>query len=166
MCRTLTFWDTKFRFCEGKVFRFHKRYNKWKRVDNLKPNGHGYILIGLTNKYGKRKTFQLHRLVYKAYYPEWNIHDNSTNNYIDHIDGNKTNNHIDNLRVVTNQENCFNRRTAKGYYFNKRDNKWLAQIKRDGKMIHIGYFDTESDAQSAHMKAKPIHHVIINRKMI
>ena len=99
MCRTLTFWDTKLRFCEGKTWRFNKRTNKWIRCDNLKPNNRGYILIGLTNNEGKRKSLKLHRLVYKAYYPSWDIMNGITDNSIDHKDGKKTNNHIDNLRV-------------------------------------------------------------------
>ena len=164
MCRTLTLWDTKIKIDdEGKAFRFHKRYNKWKRIDNIKPNNKGYIQVVLTNTERKRKSFQLHRLVYKAHYPIWNIMDNSMNNCIDHKDGNKTNNHKDNLRVVTHQENCFNRTKAKGYCFNKKVNKWQAYIKVDGKRIHLGYFDTEEEARQAYLDAKPNYHIIKDR---
>ena len=165
MCRTLTFWDTKFRFCEGKTWRFNKRTKKWKCVDNKKPDGNGYILLKLTNNESKVKTLKLHRLVYKAYYPEWNIHDSSMNNYMDHIDRNKLNNHIDNLRVVTQQENSFNTK-SNGFYFVKHIDKWCAHIQKNKKRTILGYYDTKEEARSARMKAKPIHHVIINRKMI
>ena len=163
MCRTLTLWDTKLRFCEGKVFRQSiTKSKKWKCVDNLTPNNIGYIRIGLTNKEGKRKMFQLHRIVYKAYHPSWDIMDSSMNNCIDHIDGNKQNNNIENLRVVTNQENQFNTK-AKGYYFNKRRNKWMAYIMVDGKLINLGYYDTEAEARQAYLTAKAKLHIIKDR---
>ena len=164
MCRTLTLWDTKLRFCEGKVFRQSiTKSKKWKCVDNLTPNNSGYNRIELRNKEGKRKMFQLHRIVYKAYHPSWDIMDSSMNNCIDHIDGNKQNNHIDNLRVVTQQENNFNRKTAKGYYFHKARNKWMARIGIDGKNIHLGYYDTEAEARQAYLKAKAKLHIIKDR---
>ena len=158
----LDFWDTKFRFCEGKALRFDKRSKKWKRIDNLKPSN-VYIQIQLTNKEGKRKRFQFHRVVYKAYNPSWDIMNGSMNNSIDHKDGNKLNNHIDNLRVVTQQENTFNRRKAKGYYFHKGHNKWHAEITLDGKKKHIGCFDNEEDAHQAYLDEKEKYHIIKER---
>ena len=160
MCRILTLWDTKFRVDDDNVFRFYKRTKKWKRCDNNKPNGTGYINIDLTNKDKKRKQFQLHRIVYKAYNPSWDIMNGITDNSIDHIDGNKLNNNIDNLRVVTNQENQFNNTKAKGYYFHKGNNKWMAYINRDGKKIHLGYYDTEEEARQAYLTAKEKYHII------
>jgi len=160
MCHILTFWDTKFRLCEGKVFRFDKRSKKWKRCDNLKPDNLGYIRIGLRKKGKKEKKFRLHRIVYKAYNPSWDIMNGITDNSIDHIDGNKTNNNIDNLRVVTHQENQFNTK-AKGYYFNKQHKKWQAYICVDNKKIHLGYYETEAEAHQAYLTAKEKYHIII-----
>ena len=36
--------------------------------------------------------------------------------------------------------------------------KWHAQIKLNGKSIHLGYFDKEEDAKNAYLKAKLIYH--------
>ena len=162
MCRTLTLWDTKFRFCEGKTWRFNKNTKKWTRCDNLKINSTGYIVIDLTNKKRKKYKFSLHRLTYKAYYPKWDIMDISMDNFIDHIDGNKLNNNIQNLRVVSHQENQFNTK-AKGYYFVNERNKWRSYIRFNDKQISLGYYDTEEEAREARLKAKAKYHTIYYR---
>jgi hypothetical protein len=76
---------------------------------------------------------------------------------IDHIDRNRLNNHISNLRVVTNQQNQFNR-DAKGYTWNKKANKWHSSIALNGKKIYLGLFDNEDDARNAYLEAKKIYH--------
>jgi hypothetical protein len=76
---------------------------------------------------------------------------------IDHINGVKTDNRVDNLRIVTQQKNCENRR-SKGYH--KIGKKWRAQIKVNKKKHHLGYFDTEQEAHAAYLDAKAIHHII------
>tara|TARA_R110000822_G_scaffold125807_1_gene260782 strand:+ start:518 stop:1015 length:498 start_codon:yes stop_codon:yes gene_type:complete len=160
----LTFWDTKFRFCEEKAFRLNKCSKKFTRCDNNKPDNKGYIILDLTNKEGKKRKFKLSRLVFKANNPWWNIDDSSIYNFIDHKDKCKTNNHIDNLRKVTHQQNNFNQSNTKGYHFNKQSNKFQAQITINRKQIHLGYHDNETDAHNAYLKAKQIHHIIPNRK--
>ena len=79
---------------------------------------------------------------------------------IDHIDGNRTNNSLGNLRIVNHQQNHFNRTKTKGYYWNKQLNKWQAYIGLNGRNIYLGRFDNESDAHSAYLSAKLIHHQI------
>jgi len=45
----------------------------------------------------------------------------------------------------------------KGVYFNKRANKWMAQIRINGKSKHLGYFKTELEAhQSYQSKLKEL----------
>jgi hypothetical protein len=63
---------------------------------------------------------------------------------IDHRDRDTSNNNISNFRPATNQQNSFNR-GAKGYTWDKRRNKWEAQIHLNGKKIHLGYFVKEED---------------------
>ena len=89
-------------------------------------------------------------------------------NYIDHIDAtdfpknHPKNNNIENLRIVTNQENCFNQR-AKGCCFDKARGKHRAIICLNYKTIHIGYYDTEEIAHQAYLEKKKELHVIRNR---
>ena len=67
----------------------------------------GYKQIGI-RKAGNRKKFwfKIHKLVALAFL------ELSANLQIDHIDRNKLNNHYTNLRWVTCQENCNNRKTT------------------------------------------------------
>jgi hypothetical protein len=113
----------------------------------------GYSYVFLT--YECKAYFILgHRLAWFLHYG------NLPNNLIDHIDGNRTNNKIDNLRDVTNQQNQWNRTTAKGYVWSKFANKFQARIRLNGRQIHLGHFHTEQEARNAYLKAKEIYHVI------
>lgn len=75
-----------------------------KRNIFLKPriNRNGYEMV-ILYKNGKKKFFNIHRLVALHYLPKIEGKD-----IVDHIDGNKLNNNVNNLRWVTNQENCNN----------------------------------------------------------
>ena len=85
---------------------------------------------------------------------------NDSDKQVDHIDGQKTNNCINNLRLVTNQQNSFNRTTAKGFHFDKQRQKYKAQIRLNGKDIHLGYFSTEAEARASYLSAKLVYHKI------
>ena len=76
----------------------------------------GYKQIGI-RKLGDRKKywFKIHRLVALAFLE---LPDNYTSLQIDHIDRDKVNNDYRNLRWVTNQENCNNR----------KDTSWATNI--------------------------------------
>ena len=124
-------------------------------LKKLKPtkNSCGYLQVALS-KNGKVKIFKVHRLVYKTF-----IKDILKDMEIDHIDKDKTNNKLNNLRLVTHQQNNFNR-NAKGYSWNKRLKKWMAYIKLNAKYIHLGFFDIEAEASAAYLAAKEKLHII------
>ena len=72
---------------------------------------------------------------------------------VDHIDNNKHNNKLINLRFATSRENsqnaklCIkNKSGTKGVYWNNAKNKWTAQIKINGKSIHLGSFINKEEA--------------------
>jgi len=135
----------------GKVMRHFKRRG-WVVVKNI-ANDNGYNQVRVNGKLLKR-----HRLVMAAYKPDFDI--NNKKHVIDHIDENKINNSMDNLRVVTNQHNCFNRSKVKGYSWDKKAKRWRAVIRVNRKRKHIGYFDTEEEARAAYLAAKAKYHVI------
>ena len=118
-----------------------------KNTDNNK----GYNLIACNGK-----LFLRHRIIASAYL-ELDI--DNPKLVVDHINHDTLNNCVDNLRVVSNQQNQFNR-IAKGYYWHKRDQKYQAQIKLNGKNIHLGYYDNEEDARQAYLKGKEQYHII------
>jgi hypothetical protein len=76
---------------------------------------------------------------------------------VDHIDRNPLNNSNENLRIVTGQQNQFNR-GARGSWFNGK--KWQAHIMADRKSIYLGTFPSEAEAHQAYLAAKLIYHVI------
>ena len=113
----------------------------------------GYFYINLCFQ-GKRKYYLVHRIVALVYI---GLDIENPKQMIDHIDRNKLNNNVSNLRIVTNQQNGFNR-NAKGYGWYKR--KWKASIRLNGKLIHLGCFEKEEDARQAYLDAKLIYHLI------
>jgi hypothetical protein len=120
---------------------------KWRSV-TLSKHSRGYLIVFIGHK-----SYKHHRVVYHAHHPEWDIHDHSSNNQIDHKDNNKTNNNISNLRVLSNAQNMQNR-VAKGYWFEKSRHKWRARVTINGKAKNIGSFDTEEEARQAYLKTK------------
>ena len=107
----------------------------------------GYCQVGLCNN-KSQKFLLIHRLVAQAFIE--NLDDKLL---VDHSDRIKTNNYISNLRWATNSENAMNRKPHrntsskhKGVFFDKRDNKWRAQIMIDNKRTYLGYFSNEKEA--------------------
>lgn len=79
---------------------------------------------------------------------------------IDHIDGNGQNNDPANLRLATRSQNQHNRGASKnntsgfkGVYLEKKVNRWKSAICLNGKLRHIGLFDTKEEAHAAYVKA-------------
>ena len=132
---------------------------KTNRILKSRNHNQGYKLISLS-KNGKVKTFTVHRLVAKAF-----LENPDNKPMIDHIDENKTNNNVKNLRWRTVAENGCNRgRTKnntsgyKGVCFDKPANKYKAYININGRLKHLGYFETAEEASKAYdAKAKEIH---------
>jgi hypothetical protein len=77
---------------------------------------------------------------------------------IDHINNIRNDNRICNLRSVTRQQNQWNRKNTKGYYFNKIAKKWYSYIRVNNIRIHLGLFKNEKDAEQAYLTAKEIYH--------
>jgi len=136
-------------FRNGRVCYF--RYNKWNEYKHKTDNG--YSRISIYNK--ERKMYSVHRIIGFAFLgldidnPEENI---------DHIDHNRQNNDWLNLRIVTCQQNHFNRSNVKGYFWRKTRNKYEALIRVNGKRIYLGRYDKEEDARQAYLDAKKIYH--------
>lgn len=110
------------------------------------PHNQGYIQI----KAGE-KIVLAHRLAWFVTYGKFPSCD------IDHINGDKRDNRIANLRLATRSENMANTTLPrsntsgfKGVWYFKRTGRWMAGFRKDGKSIHLGYFDTAEEAAEAH----------------
>lgn len=96
-----------------------------------------------------------HRLVWLYHYGHMPV------DKIDHIDGNPVNNDISNLRECSQAENLQNLKKPKtntsgylGVCFNKKLNKWQANIRHGNKNHHLGLFHTPELAHEAYLNAK------------
>jgi len=145
----------KIKYEDGKLWAWRELKTKpsdWVEMKGCVHKSTGYRVVKINYK-----TYLYHRVVYFLHNNDWDIHNSSMDNMIDHIDRNPLNNSIENLRVVTNQENTWNR-DVKGYTFNKARGKYIAQIKVDGKCKNLGYFVSEDDARNAYVEAKEKYH--------
>jgi hypothetical protein len=129
---------------KGKLFLFDKEdYDKIKVY--CWCNDKKYMYAHIPGK-GSKGRIYLHQLVMGRH----KIKDDLE---IDHINHNSCDNRKINLRVCTHQQNDLNK-PVKGYFFNKKEEKWIVRIQVKGKNIYIGAFTNETDAKSARKKAE------------
>lgn len=127
-------------------------YSNRGNVKNyVNKNSEGYIFCKI-QKDKKRFWVKAHQLA-------WYLSTGEVPMVVDHINRVKNDNRLCNLRNITVQQNQFNR-GAKGCYWNKRDEIWLARIKLNGRIIHLGSFTNEEEAHQAYLEAKKIYHII------
>lgn len=126
-------------------------FDDYSKVQNIsfRIKSDGYVQATINGK-----SVSLHRIVMN--YPRL---------HVDHINGNKLDNRKSNLRLVTqaqNNCNCSKRLNClsiyKGVTFHKRNNKWQAQIVKNKKNHHLGYFKSEVNAAQAYNFAAEKYH--------
>lgn len=83
---------------------------------------------------------------------------------IDHIDHDRQNNRLSNLRVVSPRGNSKNRSMRSdnksgvtGVYWDKKSQKWWAEITPYGESIYLGHFTDKSDAIAIRKSAEVKH---------
>ncbi len=84
---------------------------------------------------------------------------------VDHIDGNGLNNRRSNLRHATNSQNLANagkkrHNTSgfKGVHWYAAGKKWVASIRSNNQVTHLGYFDSAESAARAYDNAALVLH--------
>ena len=131
----------------GEMNRYHL-IKGWSEVKGY-INNKGYLVIRLNGK-----DYKKHRIVGYAFL---GLDINNPKQQIDHIDRNKQNNNMNNLRIVSNQENMFNK-NFKGY--RKYGKKYQSRIGINNNRIYLGTFNTEEEARNAYLEAKEKYHII------
>jgi|AntAceMinimDraft_5_1070358.scaffolds.fasta_scaffold240594_1 hypothetical protein len=118
-------------------------------------DGEGYLRVRI----GKSAYFG-HRVVWAVHYGE-----DPGDMEVDHINCLPFDNRIQNLRLCIRSENARNTKIRKnnssglkGVYFKISDEKWVAQICKDGSVIHLGRFDAPGDASCAYNEASKLLH--------
>lgn len=104
-------------------------------------------------KYWRTNTDRVHRLVVEKAFGTI-----PPSMFVDHIDGDSRNNRRGNLRIVTKQQNAANAAARGGSsqyrgVHKTRNNKWAAQISRQGIRLSLGYYDSEEEAAAAYDEA-------------
>ena len=113
------------------------------------PTNHYYWTL-LRDKEGKSRKFYKHRMIYRAYNPDFDLLNKKL--IIDHINHTKAGDNIENLRCVTQQMNVWNRQKPyKGY--SRVGGKYQVRITDNKKRKSLGYFWTEKEAAEVYKKA-------------
>lgn len=143
------------------LFDYDKVQGRLIRKVRTSPNTRVGEAAGRTNGKGYRQTmvdnrrYMDHRLVWLYVTGVWPPAE------VDHTNGIRDDNRIENLRLATkaqNQQNVAMRsHNTSGYIgvtWYKKSGKWRAQIKSNGKKIHIGLFDCPAEAHKAYLNKK------------
>jgi len=139
------------------------RYDLYDEILKFSQHSNGYNAVNLYKTPIREcpASYKLvHRLVAIAF-----IENPSNKRCVDHIDTDRKNNVLNNLRWATSSENGMNqskgtRNTSgfKGVSWDKKSQRWKAQIKINGKSINLGYFVNKEDAiKSRVIKSKEIY---------
>lgn len=110
---------------------------------------------------GSKNLERLHRYICELEYGA----DYINNKVIDHKSRDTFDNRLSNLNVVTPLENAQNAKLrkdnssgVKGVYYNKKNNKWVANIQFKGKRYMLGEFYTLEEAKEIRLKyEKELH---------
>lgn len=89
--------------------------------------------------------YHTHHIAWYLHYGEW------PQGEIDHVNQDPSDNRITNLRVVSRSQNMRNQNKIKGYH--KCNGKYRSQYSLDGKVYHIGMYDTPEEARTAYIQA-------------
>lgn len=99
------------------------------------------------------RVYQSHRLAWLYVHGEWPPEE------VDHINGMQSDNRIANLRLATRTQNqantgpsVLNKSGVKGVHWNKRIGKWVAQIRKNGRQMHLGVFDRVEEAATIYRR--------------
>lgn len=106
----------------------------------------GYWQLMLNHKH-----YLAHRLAWFWLYGQW------PNGDLDHKNSARTDNWISNLREGTPSQHSAHakgrRDGLKGVSWHKRNKKWQARIRKNGKQIFLGMFDTEAAGHESYWAA-------------
>ena len=152
----ICYLDTNFRIYESGVVcrQLKKSMAHAKKGDWVITAGSlssdGYYKISISNK-----MIRIHRLIAYAYL---GLDITNTKIQVDHINRDPADNRVCNLRLVTGQQNKFNR-NAKGYHKTKYGT-YKSYIRVNGVLEYLGTFLTQEEAHNKYLEAKETRHII------
>lgn len=148
MTKSITLTQGKVALVDDEDFEY---LNQWKWFAEKRGSGLVYAVRNV-----KQKPLHMHTQIIKT--PKGMV--------TDHINGDGLDNRRCNLRACTHGENMRNRKVGqvnnksgyKGAHWSKRQEKWKAEIRVNGKSIHLGYFNDLIEAAQAYDRAARKYH--------
>lgn len=138
-------WEDKYKISsDGEIIKLFPR-GGFKYVNPIVILSTGYHYIELSSKSIKVR-HSLSRLVMKTFVGESNLE-------VNHKDRDRYNNKLSNLEYVTPRENtnhCKDKTKTSSKYrgVTKVGNRWVAQIRFEGKKKYLGIFKDEEEASN------------------
>lgn len=137
---------------DGKRFKIDKEDYPLVSQYIWHVDSNGYVITKINGE-----TFKQHRMILKL--------GKDDPREVDHIHHDQLDNRKQKLRIVTRSQNCMNTRKGinnlsgiKGVYKMKSYNKWIAQIKENGKCHYLGCFNSLEEAAQARYEAEQKYH--------
>jgi len=133
----------------GRVKSLPRKWSPRKTFLSPSTSHDGYLKVVLQGS-GRKWGVEINRLMALTFLDADYV---SKGLVCDHIDRNRANNNLSNLRIVPFRKNSQNTCTSKkliGAYKRPKSNRWRSQIYLNGKIKHIGDFDTEVEASDAY----------------
>lgn len=124
-------------------------WNTWhgRRAGAAKDGG--YIVIRIDDR-----LYRANRLAWLYVYGRWPKAE------VDHINHDPSDNRWSNLRLASSSRQKMNARRrsdntsgVKGVWYDKRRNRWIAEIMANGKKHHLGQFATIEEAKAVRTEA-------------
>lgn len=132
---------------QRKAFNGHSMIDIKEKILSQRLSSNGYPKVTFRNQ-ERFHSPMVHRLVAEAF-----IQNPENKKQVNHINGNKSDNRVENLEWVSSMENCCHREIKKpntsvysGVHWDKKDNKWKATIRFEGRNKQLGSFDDELSA--------------------
>ena len=147
-------WRERSDLPEGRARNAWNARYAGRRAGALVPSKHTtYVTIRINNRH-----YRAHRLAWLYVTGEWPSGD------IDHEDGDGTHNWFENLRDATRTQNNGNTRRPtnntsgyKGVVRSHNGKRWVAYIRINGRLLHLGTYDTPQLAHAAYTRAAKAH---------
>ena len=125
----------------------YQELSKYRWYAAWNPHTHSYRAVRTDCTGDKPKTVYMARVIMQAH----------PGQKVDHRRHDTLNNQRENLRLCTNAENGYNRKSNvgsssafKGVVWHRRDRKWQAYIRLANHLHHLGYFADEIAAARAY----------------
>lgn len=139
--------ESVFRVYENGDVERKLKSGSWKQIKNTANHNQGYNVVLI-----QKKQYMRSRLMFLAYL---NV-DVNEKIVMHHKDGNRLNCSLDNLTIETYSSMSYYRTDTNGWHYDSKQQKYIASITTNGKLIHLGKYDTPDEAYEAYSKEREL----------